>query len=45
MNEWRNTMTFWLAPGVGMVKIIDELIEENEEMDFSTDELISYSIP
>lgn len=44
-HEWRNTTTFWIAPGVGIVKIIEEFIEENEEMDFSTDELISYSIP
>ncbi len=43
--EWRNTMTFWLAPGVGPVKIIEELSEDNEVMDSSTDELISYSIP
>jgi len=44
-HEWRNIMTFWLAPGVGPVKIIEELSEDNEEMDSSTDKLISYSIP
>ena len=44
-HEWINTMTFWLATGVGPVKITEELREDNEEMDTSTDELISYSIP
>jgi len=44
-HEWGNAMTFWLAPGVGIVKIIEEFTEENEEMDYLTDELISYSIP
>jgi len=44
-HEWRNTMTFWLAPGVALVKIIEESREDNKEIDSSTDELISYSIP